>query len=405
MYSEAVIVVEDLGKAYRQYASPWHQLLEWLRPSVSRHDLIWAFRHLNFQVHAGESLAIIGRNGAGKSTLLKVLCGVTEATEGRYEMRGHTAALLELGMAFEDAFTGRQNVYLSASLMGYDSRQVDAVIEQIEAFAEIGDFFDRPLRTYSSGMRVRLAFSVATAFRPDVLIVDEALSVGDAYFQSKCFRRIREFREAGTTLLFVSHDAGAIRALCDRALLLDDGRILHQGPPTEVLDYYNALIAIEKNEDIRTTEQGAIRSGDGRAVIHQASWLSRGRPVQAVQVGEPLTLRVDFEVREPLGHVTLGFMLKDRLGNPIYGTNTWHLGMHGFSCDPGHYRVDMEIEQCLLGPGQYTTTIALHDFYDHVAGNYDWWEQALKLEVVPDADRPQFEGVCALDVHARVSRP
>ena len=247
------IRVTDLGKAYKRYPNRWARLREWLTPgSLPRHQAHWVMRGISFTVAPGEAVGIIGNNGAGKSTLLKIITGATQASEGTVETTGRVAALLELGMGFHPDFTGRQNVFMAGQLLGHSVALLHQHFSAIEAFAEIGDYIDQPVRTYSSGMQVRLAFSVATAIRPDILIVDEALSVGDAYFQHKSFARIRQFRDQGTTLLFVSHNPGAVKTLCNRAILLDQGIMARDGAPDDVLDYYNAVIArLESEQHIR----------------------------------------------------------------------------------------------------------------------------------------------------------
>jgi lipopolysaccharide transport system ATP-binding protein len=214
-----IIRVNNLTKAYRQYPHRWARLAEWLLPSKKkRHVQHWVLRDINFEVNAGEAVAIAGLNGAGKSTLLKIITGTTQATSGSVEIKGRVAALLELGMGFHPDFTGRQNIFMAGQLIGHTHDEIAALLPQIEEFAGIGDYIDQPLRIYSSGMQMRLAFSLATARRPDILIVDEALSVGDSFFQHKSFERIRKFRSEGTTLLIVSHDRYAIQAICDRAI-------------------------------------------------------------------------------------------------------------------------------------------------------------------------------------------
>src|SRR5476651_2765773 len=248
------ITVKQLGKAYKQYPTRWSRLAEWLLPMRGpRHQLKWILSDINFHVAAGEAVGLIGVNGAGKSTLLKLITGTTQASSGSVSVGGRVAALLELGMGFHPDFTGRQNVYMAGQLNGLSVTEIDALMADIEAFAEIGDYIEQPVRVYSSGMQMRLAFSVATVRRPDVLIVDEALSVGDAYFQHKSFERIRQFRQQGTTLLLVSHDKQAIQSVCDRALLLDGGRLARAGKPEEIMDYYNAMIAERENAQLRTT--------------------------------------------------------------------------------------------------------------------------------------------------------
>ena len=203
----------------------------------------WILQGIDLAIAPGETVGLIGINGAGKSTLLKILAGTTRPTTGSLHMTGRVAALLELGMGFHPDFSGRQNVHMAGQLMGLSAANLQDLMPAIEAFAEIGEYIDQPVRVYSSGMQMRLAFSIATAARPDILIVDEALSVGDAYFQHKSFDRIRQFRAQGTTILLVSHDKGVIQSICDRAILLSDGHIAMQGAPDAVMDYYNALLA------------------------------------------------------------------------------------------------------------------------------------------------------------------
>ena len=246
----------DLGKSYRRYGQRWHRLCEWVSAGrVAWHQDFWALRGVSFAVASGESVGIIGLNGAGKTTLLKILTGTTQPTEGHVEIAGRVASLLELGIGFHPDFSGRQNAVMAGQLMGIPVQDLAALMPDIEAFAEIGQYIDQPVRTYSTGMAVRLAFAVATAARPEVLIIDETLSVGDAYFQHKCIRRIKEFQRSGTTILFVSHDPTAVKTLCGRALLLEGGRLIQDGPPDRVLDYYNAMIAKrEANREILQAE-------------------------------------------------------------------------------------------------------------------------------------------------------
>ena len=212
-----VLEVTNIGKAYRDYGSELWRILSWFGLRFKPVHETWTLQNISFSIAAGEAIGVVGQNGAGKSTLLKIITGTLKPSTGSVTVRGKIAAILELGMGFHPDLTGRQNAYHSAGLMGYTSPQIDAVIDQIEAFAEVGEYFDQPVRTYSSGMQMRVAFATVTAYRPEILIVDEAMSVGDAYFQHKSFDRIRQFQTAGTTLLLVSHDRGAIQAICDRA--------------------------------------------------------------------------------------------------------------------------------------------------------------------------------------------
>ena len=233
------ISVTNLGKAYKQYSTRWSRLAEWVLPGHKlRHTLTWVLQDINFTVQPGEAVGIIGINGAGKSTLLKMITGTTQPTTGSVHITGRVAALLELGMGFHPDFTGRQNAFMAGQLLGYSVEEIAHLMPEIEAFAEIGNYIDQPVRVYSSGMQVRLAFSVATMVRPDILIVDEALSVGDAYFQAKCYQRIAQFKEQGTTLIFVSHSPGDVVKHCERAIMLKNGRIELDGTSRAVSNRY-----------------------------------------------------------------------------------------------------------------------------------------------------------------------
>lgn len=242
MSSEVVLKVQNIGKRYEIYEVPHHRLMQTLfRGRKQFYKEFWALKGVSFELKKGECLGIIGRNGSGKSTLLQVIAGTLAPTTGSVSVNGKVAALLELGSGFNPEFTGRENVYLNGTIMGFSRVEMDKKFDEIAAFADIGEYIEQPVRTYSSGMQMRLAFSVATVHRPEVLIVDEALSVGDTFFQHKSFDRIRQFSKQGTTLLIVSHDASAIKSICHRAIFLDEGNPVMQGHPEAVLDYYNAM--------------------------------------------------------------------------------------------------------------------------------------------------------------------
>jgi lipopolysaccharide transport system ATP-binding protein len=388
------IAVNHLGKAYKQYPRRWSRLAEWLLPgNKPRHTLKWVLQDINFAVSPGEALGIIGLNGAGKSTLLKIVTGTTQPTAGSVQMTGRVAALLELGMGFHPDFTGRQNACMAGQLLGYRVEEIARLMPEIEAFAEIGAYIDEPVRVYSSGMQVRLAFSVATAIRPDILIVDEALSVGDAYFQHKSFDRIRQFRQQGTTLLIVSHDKQAIQSVCDRAILLGAGRIVMEGEPEAVMDYYNALLAEHQNQRVQqtTTETGKIQtlSGTGEANLARVQLRNvAGQEIEAVNVGERVRLCVAAHCRVDLPELVIGYMIKDRLGQPVFGVNTHHLGqpLHNL---PADQVVELEFEfDANIGPGTYSIAVALHTADTHLQKNYEWRDQMLVFSVINIDKRP-----------------
>lgn len=393
-----VITVTNLGKAYKQYPTRWSRLFEWVIPfSKPKHQLKWVLKNIHFTVNSGEAIGIIGINGAGKSTLLKMITGTTQPTTGNVSISGRVAALLELGMGFHPDFTGRQNVFMSGQLLGYTVNDLTRLMPEIEAFAEIGDYIDQPVRVYSSGMQMRLAFSVATAIRPDILIVDEALSVGDAYFQHKSIDRIREYRKQGTTLLIVSHDKLAIQTMCDRAILLDSGTIAKEGDPEEIMDFYNALLADRENENVQQqqTEDDRIQttSGTGEAMIKDIKLLNeKCEIVDVVDVGEKVCLSIEVEVKEDIPELVLGYMIKDRLGQSIYGTNTHHLKKHHKNVKKGQlisYKFNFDAN---LGKGSYSVAVALHSSVNHLQKNYEWRNLALVFNVV-NLNKSSFVGM------------
>jgi lipopolysaccharide transport system ATP-binding protein len=397
--------VRELGKAYKRYPRKRGRLLEWLG-APPQHERRWVLRDVSFDVKPGESVGIVGSNGAGKSTLLKLVAGTAQPTTGSIEVDGTISALLELGIGFHPDFTGRQNVYMAGSIRGLAPEEIARLMADIDAFAEIGDYLDEPVRTYSSGMQMRLAFSAATATRPDVLIVDEALSVGDAYFTHKSFERIRRFREQGTTLLFVSHSGAAVKTLCDRAILLEKGSLVRDGAPDAVLDFYNARIAMqEKDAAILQVEaetgRPMTRSGDHSARIEKVELLSAGRPIRALRAFDPATIRLDIAVEKAIPELTAGILLRDRFGNDVFGTNTFHCGAPAGNLAAGErMSVEFDFPAMHLGIGTYSLTTALHAREAHVSSNYDWWDRALVFEVVRGAG-PLAIGVSNMPVRVR----
>ena len=402
------ITVSNLGKAYKQYPTRWSRLREWLTPGKREyHQTKWVLQGINFTVQPGEAVGIIGINGAGKSTLLKLITGTTQPTTGSVHMAGRVAAMLELGMGFHPDFTGRQNAFMAGQLLGMASDDIARLMPEIEAFAEIGDYIDQPVRVYSSGMQMRLAFSVATAIRPDILIVDEALSVGDAYFQHKSFDRIREFRKLGTTLLIVSHDKGAIQSICDRAILLSVGRLAMEGEPEAVMDYYNAMLADHQNQEVKQEirEDGKVQttSGTGEATVTSIFLLdSQDRPIEVVDVGQVVQLRIKVKAHAAIDRLVLGYGLKDRLGQVIYGTNT-HLKEQSLCSVASGDEFQFDIAFAAnLGPGTYSVQTALVSSDSHLVNNYEWRDLALVFNVV-NINKPYFAGCAWIDPKIEIS--
>ena len=403
------ISVRDLGKAYKQYPTRSARLAEWLIPfSPPRHAQKWVLQGLNFEVKPGEAIGIIGMNGAGKSTLLKMITGTTEPTTGSVKVTGRIAALLELGMGFHPDFTGRQNAIMAGQLLGLSADDMRSLMPEIEAFAEIGDYIDQPVRVYSSGMQMRLAFSVATAKRPDILIVDEALSVGDNYFQHKSFDRIRAYNKLGTTLLIVSHDKGAVQGICDRAILLSGGSVAMQGSPETVMDYYNAMIAERDPANVQQVlgHDGNVQtiSGTGEARVVKATLCDEdGKPVEVVKVGQALQVQVEVEAFADLPELVFGYQIKDRLGQPVFGTNTFHTKQLLQDLHKGQ-RVRYVLRfPANLGEGSYSISFALNDAENHLAKSYEWRDRAIVFNVVI-VGKDHFVGLAWLPSSIEVQR-
>lgn len=404
----SAIIVENLGKKYKRFPNHWARLLEIISAGrFCAHRERWALRELTFFIPPGEALGIIGQNGSGKSTLLKLLTGTTLPSEGSFELSGRIAALLELGLGFHGEFTGRENAKMACRILGLDREQSDQLLPEIISFSELGDYIDQPLRVYSTGMQMRLAFSAATALRPEILIVDEALAVGDAYFQHKCMKKIRSFKEKGTTLLFVSHDPGSVKSLCNRAILLDKGRMIRDGSPDTVFDYYNGMIAKKnKDEEIKQmeSEYGRVttRSGTGQARFIGVEMLDdNDQPARAFRVGDAAKICVKIKFHDSLENPTVGFIIKDRLGNDVFGTNTYHLNVDKRAYHPGDQikvTFDMKLQ---IGRGNYSICVAVHTGYEHIENNFDWWDQCLVFQVIPN-NSYSFVGCAALPVTAEI---
>ncbi|EFL92712.1 ATPase component of ABC-type transporter [Candidatus Regiella insecticola LSR1] len=402
--------VQNLGKAYRQYGSELRRIASWFAPTVLPREEQWVLKDINFSIAPGEAVGIVGQNGAGKSTLLKLITGTVQPTQGKVQLQSRVAAILELGMGFNPELTGRQNAYHSACLMGY-SHEIARVMPEIEAFAEVGEYFDQPMRTYSSGMQMRVAFSVATAFQPDLLIVDEALSVGDSYFQHKSFDRIRQFRAKGVSIMLVTHNMGDVRTLCDRVILLDQGRVLKDGLPDEVVDHYNALIAAKENAKLtieqRREKNGWLltKSGTGEARIRTLKLVdaASGDELAVAKVGQAVELLLEADIHADLPRLVLGYMIRDKQGHVVWGTNTWHTRQIQENVKTGDTLTFSMTFTCTLGSGSYSVSPALTSSDTHLINNYEWQDNLLVFEVL-NADQDTFIGSSWLDAQFLISR-
>jgi lipopolysaccharide transport system ATP-binding protein len=395
--------VRNIGKAYKRYPNKWARLAEWMT-GRERHEKHWVLRDISFDVSPGEAVGIIGVNGAGKSTLLKIITGTTQPTTGSIDVGGHIAALLELGTGFHPDFTGRQNVYMGGQIRGLSTERIDELMPEIEAFAEIGDYLDQPLRTYSSGMQVRLAFSVATAVRPDILIVDEALSVGDAFFQHKCMQRIRKFQEQGTTLLFVSHSSDAIRMLCQRGIMLAAGFIEKMGDAATVMDYYRASqvlrmeLSSEKKPEMIEAKP-LLEARASKVVLASKSTgiisvdiIADNNPIHS---GDRISIRITAIFLEHYCDPHIGFGIRNKMGIVIYEANTYTLKHKTRPVLPGQRLSVVFSFPCRFAPGTYEIMIGVADSgYDRGSFEHSlFFDQSFMLFEVAVGDNIGWIGV------------
>jgi lipopolysaccharide transport system ATP-binding protein len=398
-----LVLVQNISKLYRLYRRPSDRLRELLPGTRPLHSDFWALRDISFSVEKGETLSLVGPNGCGKSTLLQIVSGILQPTTGRVVTRGRIAALLELGAGFNPEFSGRENVYLNGEIMGLTRAEIDRAMPSIESFAEIGEFMERPVKEYSSGMYVRLAFSTAIHVDPEILIVDEALAVGDAVFANRCVRKFQELRERKITVLFVSHDLGLVKQLSDRAILLLHGRIEAQGAPKDVINRYIGLV-LEKQQTAAKKEDrlaSSFRHGDGTSQILSVEIRNRaGDLVSSVPSGEPLTVRVRSRFQREIADPMVGILIRTRIGMDVYGTNTRIEQVDLGRFNPGdELEVDFRVE-CWLTPQQYTLTVATQSAD---GSSHDWLDDAVAFDVV---DTRMAAGVANLraEVTWRVSR-
>jgi ABC-type polysaccharide/polyol phosphate transport system ATPase subunit len=400
----SLIEFQAVSKSYPIYDSPSDRLKELLTLNRRKfHEDFWALRDVSFQVPSGQTFCIVGENGSGKSTLLQIVAGILSPSSGTVQVNGRVSALLELGSGFNPEFTGRDNVYLNAAILGFSAAQIDRVYRQIEDFAEIGEFINHPVKTYSSGMVVRLAFSVAIHVDPEILIVDEALAVGDIYFRQRCLRKVHELRSRGVTILFVSHAAGDVKALGDQTMWLDHGRIRDIGDTDRVVARYLAAM-VEKDSTYLDLKQRLPkeplapgqapevvtdipnidhRYGDQRAVILGIAVLDpSGRKLPLLQPGAPAVVRISVRAHERIDRPNVGFMLRNHLGVDFAGTNTTREGFELPVMDDGDvYTVDFHLQIPELYPAAFSFSPAVADGTIMTYCMCDWIDNAITLQM------------------------
>jgi lipopolysaccharide transport system ATP-binding protein len=383
-----LLQVQNVSKVYRLYRRPVDRLLE-VFPfgKSSTPEEFWALRDVSLSVDRGEVLGVVGPNGSGKSTLLQIVSGILEPTRGRVITRGRIAALLELGAGFNPEFTGRENVFLNGEILGISRREMERVFPEIEKFAEIGAFVDRPVKEYSSGMYVRLAFATAIHVDPEILIVDEALAVGDAIFANRCIKKFEDLKKRGVTVLFVSHDLGLVKRLSDRAALMVDGRVAAYGAPSEVVNRYVGLVLEREQQQPPQNEEtpaGTFRHGDGASrVIDVALIDAQGATTRSLQPGEPVTIRVRARAEKNLEDPVVGVLIRNRLGIDVFGTNTRIEGVDLGCVTAGEtFEVAFTFD-CLLTRQDYTLTVATQYREGY---SQDWLDDVVSFSVVDARD-------------------
>jgi lipopolysaccharide transport system ATP-binding protein len=359
----------------------------------------WALRDVNLNVERGEILGVVGPNGSGKSTLLQIVSGILEPTRGRVITQGRIAALLELGAGFNPEFSGRENVFLNGEIMGISRRDMERVFPEIERFAEIGGFIERPVKEYSSGMYVRLAFATAIHVDPEILIVDEALAVGDAIFANRCIKKFEELKKRGITVLFVSHDLGLVKRLSDRAALMLDGRVAAYGTPSDVVNRYVGVV-LERQEreglhggvhatgDRGSRVGGTHRHGDGVSRVTSVELIDAvGAATRNLQPGEPVTIRVTARAEKELEDPVVGVLIRNRLGIDVFGTNTRIEGVEVGTVAAGEtFEVEFTFD-CLLTRQDYTLTVATQYREGY---SQDWLDDVISFSVVDARDVAGF---------------
>ncbi len=396
---------ESVSKAYSIYDSPGDRLKELLTfGRLKRHREFWALRDISFDVRKGETFCIIGENGSGKSTMLQIVAGILRTTQGRADVQGRVSALLELGAGFNPEYSGRDNVYLNGAILGLSRREIDRRFRDITDFAEIGPFIDQPVKTYSSGMLVRLAFAVAIHVDPEVLLVDEALAVGDIYFRHRCMRKVHELRSRGVTILFVSHAVADVKAVGDRALWLDKGSLIDIGPTERVVGKYLAAMT-EKDSRYLSTHHVAPatngharvqaqeiadkipnidrRHGDGRAEILGIAVLDEdGRALTMLEPSSAIILRISVRAKDNIAMPNVGFMMRNQLGIDFAGTNTSREDHELPSMQPGDIcTVDFHLTLPELYAGSFSFSPAIADGPLTAYRTCDWIDNAISLQM------------------------
>lgn len=406
---ETVIECKNISKIYRLYAKPSDRLREALFPSKRRSTDHHALKDIDLTIYKGETVGIIGTNGSGKSTILKIITGVLSPTSGVISVNGRISALLELGAGFNMEYNGIENIYLNGTMMGFSKKEIDDRLQDILDFADIGEYVYQPCKTYSSGMFVRLAFAVAINIDPEILIVDEALSVGDVFFQAKCYHKFEEFKEQGKTILFVSHDLTSIAKYCDRVVLLNKGVKLDEGGPKEMIDAYKQVLVGQYQASDQGTDSGMVTGdalnpelleyGNGKAAIKNYHITDKnGTGTTAIIKGEPFTIHFDVEFFEDIEAPIFAFTIKNIKGTEITGTNTMYEKAFLESVKRGDVRTVTFTQDMNLQGGEYLLSLGVTGYERDDFTVYHRLYDVINITVISDKDTVGF-----YDMNSKVS--
>ncbi len=390
-----MIRVDSISKQYKLYRAPSDRLKEIVFKKKCHTDF-QALKDVSFEVEDGETLGIIGQNGAGKSTLLKIMMGITLSDSGDVHISGKITGLLELGTGFNHEMTGIQNILMNGTLIGMSREEIEEKKQDIIDFTELGEFIHEPIKMYSSGMVMRLAFSIAIFAEPKCFLVDEALSVGDAHFQQKCMTRLKEFRAKGGSIVFVSHDMNAIKMLCDKAILLDHGVVVDAGDPENVVNQYNFLISkINDTEEKMLVEKEEKHSyGTFEAKITEVSLVGKNSKSNVISSGEDATITVEIEATKDMDDLNVGILIRDKYGQDVFGTNLFHYDQLLNVKEKGRYVIDFQM-QMNIGIGKYTITTAITKGMHHLDHCLHWKDGAKEFEVAGQLGNISI-GICKL---------
>ncbi len=413
-----IISIKNVSKKFKIYLEKntniKYAALNFLtRKKSSKYHEFWALEDINLDIKRGETIGIIGENGSGKSTLLKLITGILYPDKGEIEKKGKIAALIEIGAGFHSELSGRENIHINASILGFSKKEIDANLEKIIAFSGLGNFIDNPIKTYSSGMYVRLGFSIAIHVNPDILIIDEVLAVGDESFQRKCLRKIDNFRRQGKTIVFVSHDLSTIERICSRVALIDKGKLVAQGNPLDVISQYHKLLyeKEKKNsvpddeepaEDEFPQEDGIRRWGSKEVEIKKIEFLDeKDTPKDIFKIGDNLKIRIFYAAKKKIKKPVFGIALYREEGLHLNGPNTKTSGYNITSVE-GTGFIDYKIKSIPLQPGDYYLTAAIIDY--SLLHDYDHWDRCFTFKIIENEKIKEKNGLFLFSAEWKLQR-